>query len=276
MAEALRLALLEGAARSPRPEADGPGVIVLDLDGTPAFATPAARRRLGEVADSAAIPDALLALEAATRAAADGRATDLVRSRIRAADGGWFVLHGSVTDDGEQVAIVIERARAAELADIIVSTCGFTAREQEVVSLVLRGHSNKQIALMLAISGYHRPGPPQGGVRQGRRRQSRRAGGAIARSLLRAGDRGGRSPGALRLVSRKASLMTSNPHHPQRETSRVLSEDRVLDCRPAMPTHWEIARSTADTGGEFLETVNSVGTGPDGGPLVERGAIALA
>lgn len=115
MAEALRLALLEGAARSPRPEADGPGVIVLDLDGTPAFATPAARRRLGEVADSAAIPDALLALEAATRAAADGRATDLVRSRIRAADGGWLVLHGSVTDDGEQVAIVIERARAAEL-----------------------------------------------------------------------------------------------------------------------------------------------------------------
>ena len=70
--------------------------------------------------------------------------------------------------------------------------------------------------------------------------------------------------------------MTSNPHHPQRETSRALSEDRVLDCRPAMPTHWEIARSTADTGGEFLKTVNSVGTGPDGGPLVERGAIALA
>jgi len=154
MAEALRLALLEGAARSPTPEADGPGVIVLDLDGTPAFATPAARRRLGEVADSAAIPDALLALEGATRAAADGRATDLVRSRIRAADGGWLVLHGSVTDDGEQVAIVIERARAAELADIVVSTYGFTAREQEVVSLVLRGHSNKQIALMLAISGY--------------------------------------------------------------------------------------------------------------------------
>ena len=95
------------------------------------------------------IHNRVLALDAATRAAAGGQTDDLVRSRIPAADGGWLILHGSLTDDREQVAIVIERARAPELADIIVSTYGFTAREREVVSLVLQGHSNKRIALTL-------------------------------------------------------------------------------------------------------------------------------
>jgi DNA-binding CsgD family transcriptional regulator len=154
MAEALRLAILGRAARSPASGGDGPGVIVLAADGTPATSTPAAQRRVAEAANPADIPNALLALDAATRAAAGGQTNDLVRSRIPAADGGWLILHGSLTDDREQVAIVIERAHPPELADIIVSTYGFTAREREVVSLVLQGHSNKRIALTLAISAY--------------------------------------------------------------------------------------------------------------------------
>lgn len=43
--------------------------------------------------------------------------------------------------------------------------------------------------------------------------------------------------------------------------------DRLLDFRPGMNMRWEITRSTADTGGELLETVNWVGPHTGGPPV---------
>lgn len=51
------------------------------------------------------------------------------------------------------------------------------------------------------------------------------------------------------------------------EVPHALAPDRVLDFHPGMPMRWEITRSTADTAGELLETVNWVGPGADGPPV---------
>jgi hypothetical protein len=46
--------------------------------------------------------------------------------------------------------------------------------------------------------------------------------------------------------------------HPTSEAPHAASADRVLDFHPGMKMRWEITRSTADTGGALLETVNSL------------------
>ena len=51
------------------------------------------------------------------------------------------------------------------------------------------------------------------------------------------------------------------------DASRVVESDRVLDFAPGMAMRWEITRSTADTGGELLETVNWVGPRTGGPPV---------
>jgi DNA-binding CsgD family transcriptional regulator len=49
------------------------------------------------------------------------------------------------------VALLVEPARALEVADVLAAAYGFTAREREVVGLVLRGEPNRLIARALGI-----------------------------------------------------------------------------------------------------------------------------
>jgi len=60
-------------------------------------------------------------------------------------------------------------------------------------------------------------------------------------------------------------MTTGNPAAP--EAARAAVPDRALDFQPGMAMRWEITRSTADTGGELLETVNWVGPRTGGPPL---------
>ncbi|HEX8104065.1 MAG TPA: helix-turn-helix transcriptional regulator [Solirubrobacteraceae bacterium] len=153
LGEAVRLTVLRRATEEPHEVPDGPGVLLLDADGEIVSATGPAERHLGDLADPSQARSAVRALHARTSAAAAGRADALVRSRLRARDGGWLVLHGSSNPLGGNV-IVIERARPAELADVIVAAYGFTPREREVLAYVLRGLPSKQIARALGISLY--------------------------------------------------------------------------------------------------------------------------
>ncbi len=62
------------------------------------------------------------------------------------------------------------------------------------------------------------------------------------------------------------SAMTEAPET-QNEISPQAASDRVLDFQPGMAMRWEITRSTADTAGELLETVNWVGPRTGGPPV---------
>jgi quercetin dioxygenase-like cupin family protein len=60
--------------------------------------------------------------------------------------------------------------------------------------------------------------------------------------------------------------MTTSSHSAPPAVQAAVA-DRMLDFQPGMTMRWEITRSTADTGGELLETVNWVGPGAAGPPV---------
>jgi DNA-binding CsgD family transcriptional regulator len=80
------------------------------------------------------------------------------RLSVRARSGRWFALYASLTEplDGlpSETVIVIEPAKAEEVAWLNVASYGLSAREEEIVRLVARGFSTRQISGTLYISGY--------------------------------------------------------------------------------------------------------------------------
>ncbi len=163
------------AARSVAPAglAYAPGLLLFDAAGTVVSANDAATRWLGEihgVGDDAgwkrmlADPEAdiesavpLVPLLARARAVAAGRADGLARLRLRDRSGRWVVLHASVlegrSDDGT-VAVVVEPAKGADIAPIIIEAYGLTARERDVVRAIARGLSTPDIAADLFLSAH--------------------------------------------------------------------------------------------------------------------------
>jgi DNA-binding CsgD family transcriptional regulator len=79
------------------------------------------------------------------------------RTRVRLGDGRWLVLHAArLSGPGgrDQVAIVVEPARPADLAPLLVYGYGLSARERAVAEQVLHGRSTAQIAAGLGITPY--------------------------------------------------------------------------------------------------------------------------
>ena len=69
---------------------------------------------------------------------------------------GWVTLHASLPGDpGDgRVAIVLERASAAQSATVRLEASGATPREREVATLLARGLSNAEIADTLVLSRH--------------------------------------------------------------------------------------------------------------------------
>lgn len=129
----------------------GPAMLVLGTDGAIESMTPdseAALRDLHTVGGGD-VPTPVLA--AALRAR-NSRSSTRVALRARGSSGCWMKVHASPLGDDGRVAVVIEPARPTDLLPILLESYGLTGRETEVVLLLSRGLSTKEIAAELCIS----------------------------------------------------------------------------------------------------------------------------
>jgi DNA-binding CsgD family transcriptional regulator len=153
---ALRRALLEEPAHTD--PARGPGVVVIDESGMVISATAEADAWLEELAEGwrkyptniSIHPDLLtMSLSTLTEPGAQS-----CRVRLRTLNGTWLVAHASPLAGSRQVALVIEPAKASEIAPIVVEAYGLTAREVEVTRLIARGLSTDEVATSLFLSSH--------------------------------------------------------------------------------------------------------------------------
>lgn len=146
LGRAVRHALLRAAAQRPAEvERDPPGLLLMGPGDAIAEASPEAIRLVGEpLAEK--LPAAVHGIAARTRAGEPASAS------APAPGGGFLLLHG--TRLGDRVAVVVERARALQLAEVVVRALGLTPRERQLVELVARGKSTKEISTALGISEW--------------------------------------------------------------------------------------------------------------------------
>jgi DNA-binding CsgD family transcriptional regulator len=161
VAKGLQQSLLAHAAAAPADR--GPGLVLFDENWSVVSATREAAAWLGEVdggikyesgADFA-LPFEAHAYAAQVRAAAEGRQPKATtRARVRTRMGVWLLMHASMLEGSDQLALIIEPAKAADVAPLIVEAYGFSQRELEVTRLIARGHGTSEIAAKLFISPH--------------------------------------------------------------------------------------------------------------------------
>jgi DNA-binding CsgD family transcriptional regulator len=139
----------------------GPGIVVLDPDGRPRSATNEAAAWLAELdLTGAAMAEFPLPFEAhayASRVRAsidDGGGSRVPRARLRTRTGVWLVMHGSMLQGTDDVALVIEPAKANDVAPLIVEAYELTQRELDVTRAIARGLGTAEIASHLFLSQH--------------------------------------------------------------------------------------------------------------------------
>jgi DNA-binding CsgD family transcriptional regulator len=166
VAHAVRSSLLADVVTDDTSEQDSaPGLVLLDSHGEPEAINGPARGWLAELAMPAStsgasgLPGSIYAVAAAARRAA-GADEDApegpARLRVQTNTGRWLVLHGSVLGSGPHstTSVIIEAARPAEIAPLIVQAYELTEREREITQLVLQGRSTADMASQLWLSPY--------------------------------------------------------------------------------------------------------------------------
>ena len=163
---ALRLSLISHPAE--RPAGCGPGMAVLDAGNRLISATPEALtwfealesvHRSSDPVLGVELPsEVMVAAQEARARAASGLTGAATRTRARTRSGVWLLIHASSLHraDGTagDTALVIEPAKASEVAPLIVEAYELTSREVDVTRALARGLTTNEIALELHLSRY--------------------------------------------------------------------------------------------------------------------------
>jgi DNA-binding CsgD family transcriptional regulator len=164
----LKAAALRSGAGGGRPAPGVPGVLTLDHAGSVIFYTPAAESLLSEFEDlrpgwdrdGVPIPVSMAAgaLGRALDPASDGDRDLVPRVRLRGRSGRWLTLHASLTEPTpgrpSETVVVISPSEPEEVARLNIASYGLTAREEDIVKLVARGRSTREISGVLFISEH--------------------------------------------------------------------------------------------------------------------------
>lgn len=164
----LKAAALRSRATAEQNSPDVPGVLTLDLSGKIVSHTPSAEHWLRDLEDlhphwrDEDLPMTVRMVSGALKHALAPRSDNdlnlIPRVRVRGRSGRWLALYGSLTEPsgdrpGETV-IVIGPAKPDEVAWLNVAAYGLSPREEEVVELLVRGFTNRQISQTLFISEH--------------------------------------------------------------------------------------------------------------------------
>lgn len=158
LAEGVQRAILLAAAPT-EAGPDAPGLILLGPGGVEAI-TPAGEHWLSKLIVTAPaqgdLPGIVTSVAYRALLAARGDPSGGARARVPTSAGIWLVVHGSVIGnpaDG-RTSIILEPARAPQIAPIIAAAYGLSPRERELTQLVLHGLSTAEIARRLHLSEY--------------------------------------------------------------------------------------------------------------------------
>jgi DNA-binding CsgD family transcriptional regulator len=158
VARGLRAALIGSAAA--RSVDRGPGMAVVGDDGALVSLTGEAQAWLEDLATTSfargrgeELPYEISALTSAARRRHEAGEPP-PRMRMRSASGIWLLAHASVLSGSEQVALVIEPAKASEVAPLIIEAYGLTPRELEVTRMIARGFKTAEMAERLFLSPH--------------------------------------------------------------------------------------------------------------------------
>jgi DNA-binding NarL/FixJ family response regulator len=77
-----------------------------------------------------------------------------VRLRLRTRAGVWVLMHGAPLTGTDQLALIIEPAKATDVAPLIVEAYGLTQRELDVTRAIARGLRTAEIAAELHLSPH--------------------------------------------------------------------------------------------------------------------------
>ncbi|MEE4024924.1 helix-turn-helix transcriptional regulator [Gordonia sp. PKS22-38] len=130
-----------------------PAMVVLDDDGSVRTATDRAQRWLGSIACSRLDSSVVVhEVAAQARALADGeRSGPPAVARTQGSSGEWLLVRGMRLDSAS-TAVVLEPARRADIAPLLLHLHELTPREQEVTQLLLMGMDTADVAQELWIT----------------------------------------------------------------------------------------------------------------------------
>jgi DNA-binding CsgD family transcriptional regulator len=163
---ALRQSLISHPASSAA--ARGPGMAIVDAGNRLVSATPEALAWFDDLESIHRVPDPVFGHEVpseVTVAAQDARARAALglpgaatRTRARTRSGVWLLIHASCLRGADgapaHAAVVIEPAKASEVAPLIVDAYELTPREVDVTCALARGLTTNEIAAQLHLSRY--------------------------------------------------------------------------------------------------------------------------